>query len=192
MQRNIGLCNRKYFILFVTYSFLLCVFAIGCGLSDWIPPYVRGFTGAPQEGFAGSTFDVDTSSMPSEVAREAIHHAHMSYEFDELERRLGAQYVRWFYVLLAINAAAACFLGDLGARAVSHALRNRVLISPGDDRYDVGLLKNCQSVFGDSAFFWLLPIPGTAGSGDGLSFPLNANPKFDPQMAREEDCEHED
>ena len=150
LQRNIGLINRKYYILFVSYSFLLCLFASGCSLSDWIPPYVRGFTGAPQEGFAGSAFDVDTSSMPSEVAREAIHHAHMDFEFHALDQRLGARYVWWCYAFLAINAAATWFLGDLAGRAVSHALRNRVLLSPDDDRYDVGLWKNCQSVFGDS------------------------------------------
>ena len=193
LQRNIGLRNRKYFILFVSYSFSLCVLAISLVLSDLVRPFVRAFSGTPMEGFAGSAFDVDTSNMPEEVVREAVYHAHMTYEFHELERRLGSRYVWWCYAFLALNAAASWFLGDLGLRAMSHALRNRVLLSPDDDRYDVGLLKNIRSVFGESPAFWLLPIPGTASSGDGLSFPLNPSPMFNPQATKSEgEQEHED
>lgn len=193
LQRNIGLRNRKFFILFVLYSISLCSFALIVCLCDLLPPLVRGYSGKPLDGFAGSTFDVDTSSMPVEVAREAIYDAHMSYEFHELEQRLGPRYVWWSYVFIALNFAAMCFLGDLGGRAVSHALRNRVLLSPDDDRYDVGLWKNIRAVFGDVAALWLLPLPGTASSGDGLSFPLNPHSKFDPELeARSENGEHED
>ena len=59
----------------------------------------------------------------------------------------------------------------------ANAARNRTVLAPNDDRYDVGAYTNLRQIFGERMLLWLLPLPGTETRFDGLDFPLNPNPR---------------
>ena len=60
----------------------------------------------------------------------------------------------------------------------------RTRLEPLDDTYDVGLVANVKSVLGERPALWLLPLPGTAAAGDGLTWPRRAATTADDDERR--------
>ena len=174
LQRPIGLRNRKFFVLFTCYSFLLSSFALAINAWEILPLYVGAFRRIPEPGFNASEFAIDFSTLPAEIRTDALQDSYLDYAFARHRARVGGLYLgKSLYALLAVNICAVCFLGDLASRSLLHALHNRVTLAPEDDRFDVGIVANARQIFGRRSLLWLLPVPGTASPGDGLSFPMS-------------------
>jgi len=82
-----------------------------------------------------------------------------------------AGYGRWAWTLLSLAA------------------RNRTVLRPRDDRYDVGVYANLSQILGERVALWLLPLPGTETAFDGLDFELNPHPK---ELQTEEEAADEE
>ncbi|EOD17247.1 hypothetical protein EMIHUDRAFT_440235 [Emiliania huxleyi CCMP1516] len=194
----VGLRNRKYFILFLGYSALLCLygaFALGHevfnGLSARGNAFLDGLEKRGMPSLLAAAADDDERS----ALRIAQFFATMSLHAPE-SHQLGSALVPSFsgpflvsLVLAAstaerLHAAAAvtCFLLDVPVGCLLFmfwswhsllALRNRTTLDTKSSRYDVGPRRNLEQVFGRRLLLWPIPIRGDGPSVDGLHWPLN-------------------
>ena len=182
LQRAIGHRNRKFFVLFTGYSLVLSCSALALVLSDRMPIYWRAgiidCAAGPMPGIMASPFAYDhenTCAHPDgrSVYSDIIQHHQLNYLFAHAEVELGAAYLHAMPWLIPPTALAIAFLAYLGPTSAQLAVRGRVWIDPHDSRYDMGLVANTRQVFGDQPLLWLLPLPGTSATGDGVCFPMN-------------------
>lgn len=177
----IGYRNRKFFVLFVVYSFVFIV--IGAAHSIYaflllLPPRVplplwdalaqRRLGAALWEG--GAAMHLGFAQFLLLLGRKARE--------GELAYTLGLA------CTVVANLVGTFLLGFTALEHVMLVARNRTVLSPRDSRYDVGLRANLAQVFGANPLLWLLPVVGGGPVSDGVHYPLNPSYKVATGGAR--------
>lgn len=185
----VGLKNRKFFVLFLVYSLMLVIFALGLDLIDardfgshlhhgivekpWRtrsraqPPVLRD-GGRRREYGEDIGFRLDVISSPAyffELVSEALY-----VSFAAMDFRLGLWYRRGLMAALPTNLAIAFALAEMAGEQIWLVLRGRTTIRQYDETYDLDWRTNTRIVMGDRAALWWLPWPGTGTTHDGLTW----------------------
>ena len=168
LQSAIGLRNRKFFILFTAYSLALALLALAIDLGEIVPLYLRAMD--TDNLLPG----VNATGVSPSSYRDVVTQRQLALLFERAHASLGSRYLYSLAVSIPLNFLAAWFIGDLACRSFLLALGNRTWLEPDDARYDVGSVANLRAVLGDNPLLWLLPLPRTGSSGDGLVWPINA------------------
>jgi len=88
----------------------------------------------------------------------------------------GAAYTWLLQFLVVVNFFVTVGYARWAWTLLSLAARNRSVLCPDDDRYDVGVMANLRQIFGPRPMLWALPLPGSETRFEGLEFPLNPHP----------------
>ena len=158
----IGWRNRKFFLLFVLWSSLLCLFAAALSAVDL---YAMGILIPDSKGGRGMQLFAAASPMALML---------FSVVLSELSR---AQMMRalCLLLLLALDTVAGLLLGVFGIWHVKLILRNQTSVCVGtcaEAVYDVGAAANWRQVMGTRRELWALPVWRDDGPvGDGTSWP---------------------
>ena len=188
IRRPIGLQNRKFFVLFLCWSCLLCMvgaFAmmedatvlIDSGLSQIKKishPYSYSELLAGETIGSVSQFQLKLcrllvvsfeSSRIVEALLPLLTSVIMSQDLFDFWRRC------FVFVLLVADVVVGTLLLVFGVWHITLAARGRTTLDVSDDRYDVGWLANLRQVFGVNIFLWPFPLQGSGPSVDGLFYP---------------------
>jgi hypothetical protein len=149
----IGLHNRKYFVLYISYSFALAALAASIQCFD----------------ACAILRQIGTTDWPS-------MHAALAFA----DERVGVLYCRGLLVLAPLNLFSLWYLWAMTHHHWWLVARGRTALESDEDSYDFGWRVNVRDVMGDRAWLWLLQLPQSATSRDGVSW--QTRPGADPQM----------
>eukprot|EP00918_Siedleckia_nematoides_P013272 GHVU01028911.1.p1 GENE.GHVU01028911.1~~GHVU01028911.1.p1 ORF type:complete len:166 (-),score=2.28 GHVU01028911.1:34-531(-) len=153
MNQCIGLHNYRYFVLFIWWIFIGCVF-VGVTFFNGFRLGMRSLLPVDDEmGFVGGRMCVACWIMSQTVGFATLilgaAHLHMI-----MTNRTTIELQLWVTRKLARTA------------------------TPGErNRYNMGTLRNLKQVMGGSPFpLWLFPYVSKPPTGDGMSFPVSGDP----------------
>ncbi|KAF4701729.1 Palmitoyltransferase zdhhc15, partial [Perkinsus olseni] len=159
LANSVGFYNHKYFFLFLLYVVIACN-TVTCQIIHALVHLASAGGYAAQPGQLLFLLEgLSISALLSTIVTPffAFHTWLIStnvttVEYCEKRRDVG---------------------GGSGPEGLSKNIVSRM---PDRSPYDVGLIKNWQSVMGRNFLTWLLPT-GPRGIGDGLAFPINSQAK---------------
>ena len=116
-----------------------------------------------------------SGTQPSHVNRaERTLALRMTLCFERTDHATGSTHAALTPYLCLLNLMVTAAYGRWACCLFHHAARNRTVLCPHDDRYDVGTLANLRQIFGAGpVLLWPLPMPWGATRFTGLSYPLN-------------------
>ena len=177
MGTPIGYLNRKFFVLFVSYSAIFAV--MGAAHSGYELLYLApARLGRPPAALPSRALNELARWRLGGAAWElaAASHAALA-DFIFLCEAASAHGQLPYVLALTVSAVANPFAALILCAMAAHFLllvgRNRTMLAPRDSRYDLGFASNMRLVFGDSAVLWGLPVGGSGGGADGLRWRLN-------------------
>lgn len=185
LGRTIGFQNRKFFVLFLVYSFGLSVVGgvhaaheLLVGLPGRLPPEVLGLSqerlwrqvlqGSPARGDAATNHPMPLQTMHGVPVL-------LLQVFVAASGRVSTGQLAYCFAVMAtcvLDFVAALLLGMFGGWHVYLVLRNRTSHAPEERQYDVGTVANIRQVMGRDAALWLLPLKGAGPTVDGIHWPL--------------------
>eukprot|EP01059_Diplonema_ambulator_P011084 TRINITY_DN21058_c0_g1_i1.p1 TRINITY_DN21058_c0_g1~~TRINITY_DN21058_c0_g1_i1.p1 ORF type:complete len:330 (+),score=32.35 TRINITY_DN21058_c0_g1_i1:46-1035(+) len=150
VANTVGFYNRKFFVLFVMYTFIGCTWVCITMLSvfqDQLLPFFGKTSSGPP-----------TTSTPAPRSDD-----------DDIP-----QYTRILFGLaFVINALFSLILSCFTYYHVKMALFNETTIEGTSlPQYNISLRENWEQVFGSNPFFWFLPFWGPGPNGDGIRWKM--------------------
>lgn len=162
---SVGLHNRKFFVLFLWYSALLCLFA--GALSARTVYDVHGLPSHRSSSGAAAAASWSDWLHPWLIFNSPLY---MLLARCLLGAETDGDYHLQTFLMISDATLGAC----LTAFAVQHTryvLKNRTTLEPYTDHWDVGWRENASQVLGKNPRRWLLPIGGPGC--DGMQWPEN-------------------
>ncbi|XP_031413826.1 palmitoyltransferase ZDHHC2 isoform X1 [Clupea harengus] len=153
----VGFSNYKFFMLFLAYSLLYCLFITATDLQYFIKFWLAG-------GKAHERLKEYLSGLPDTQAK-----FHIMFLFFAASM---------FSVSLAALFAYHCWLVCKNRSTLEAVRAPAFRHGPDKNGFSLGLSKNVRQVFGDEKTYW--PIPVFSSLGDGCSFPtclVNQDPE---------------
>lgn len=161
VDNTVGFYNRKFFILFLLYSCVTCLYAAGaiaCRRAPGRPPAraARAHTPPPllaRGPAAAAIYCNGLLGAPASSGRDS----------------LGAATIRLMAMMVDVGLGISLLF--FTGFHVGMAARNETTIEScgyADARYDVGYWQNLAQVFGRNRWLWLLPVYGEGPVGDGV------------------------
>ena len=189
---TVGFDNRKFFLLFVWYSFWLCVLGGAVGLHElWVGLPSRLPTDVMEPRYAQGMLRDGAKARPAPSLMLPPSIGWLVDGAPFLLLRLAASkkvpagaftHAMAVVATMSLDFGAALVLGSFSLWHTWLLIANRTTMQPDDTRYDVGAGANIRQVMGRQPWLWPLPITGAGSSVDGVHWPLN--PAFE-QAERE-------
>lgn len=185
LNRPIGLRNRKFFLLFLAYSGLVCALGLALCACRLYALYQQ----PAADAWLVLPFLSLGMGMVPVVPLAHMDAAHLSFSHTSAANLTGANATAFGRLSdgqatwrTAFRGTAAAFVGDLvallflcgfGISAWLMAVNGRVSLNPNDASWDVGTRQNMTQIFGaPRSWKWALPL-APAKLPDGLSWPRN-------------------
>ncbi|KAI4871333.1 hypothetical protein NFI96_003130 [Prochilodus magdalenae] len=175
----VGFSNYKFFVLFLGYSMLYCVFIAATVLQYFIKFWTlcrrRALEHCPEVKTARLLRSCDTLELVAQSSGEFCLHTAPSFT-----NQLPDNHAK-FHVLFLFFVAAMFFISimSLFTYHIWLVAKNRTTIEafrapvfrngPDKNGFTLGFRKNLSQVFGDQKKYWCLPIYSSLG--DGYTFP---------------------
>lgn len=145
----VSFTNYKFFVLFLGYTFMLCVFV---GATTF--PYFISFWSIPDMSPKNGNSFIDPSQDPNAIPFSVRFHILFLF-FIACMLSIGVMFIYFYHIYLLVNN-----------RSTLESFRPP-LMSYGQDRnaFNLGTKENIMQIFGRSKLLWVVPIFTTEGSG---------------------------
>lgn len=182
---TVGFDNRKFFLLFVWYSFWMCVFGGAVGLHElWVglpsrlPADVLGSSyaqGLLRDGARARAAPPGGLLLPPSIGWLVDGAPLLLLRLASSTKVPSGALTHAMALVgtVTLDLAAALVLGSFSLWHTWLLLANRTTMQPDDTRYDVGVGANVRQVMGRNPLLWPLPVVGAGSSVDGMHWPLN-------------------
>ncbi|XP_069747484.1 palmitoyltransferase ZDHHC20-B isoform X2 [Narcine bancroftii] len=171
----VGFSNYKYFLLFLAYSLLYCLFIAATVLQYFIKFWTD--VACILQSSLSSVHDFGLFAMCSySIVHQILVLSHVATKIGDLPDTHAK-----FHVLFLFFVAAMFFISLLSLfsyhcwlvsknRSTIEAFRAPVFRNgPDKNGFSLGITKNIKQVYGDQVKYWLLPV--FTSLGDGCSYP---------------------
>ena len=159
MAHPVGHRNRRYFILYLVWSTILCAWGALLSLLE-----ARGAYGVPAwPSYEGAQGVLATLAFPPRYLYD------LAYDRLDGEPLSRTAHRHTLLLLLLLDTGAAVQLGGMASFHLVAAAMGRTSLTSGDTTYDVGVGHNWRAVFGTRVLGWFLPVDGLP-EGDGVHF----------------------
>lgn len=186
----VSFTNYKFFVLFLGYTFALCIFVAGTTF-----PYFLKFWSMPD--LNPKPFDVSPTNVTINLPQDSTQKAEQNNYVDSSSIPFSTK----FHILFLFFVSSMLSLGVmfLYCYHIHLLLYNRSTLEsfrpplmtygPDKNAFNLGIKENVHQLFGRSRLLWLMPIFTTEGSG--LSY--NQRPQINPndEEARQELLNHQ-
>ncbi|GAB1303050.1 Palmitoyltransferase ZDHHC15 [Apodemus speciosus] len=186
----IGFSNYKFFLQFLAYSVLYCLY-IATTVFSYFIKYWRTM-------LALTSQRPTSICLPSTGTKGLLHrmrntvHFTSAGELPSVRSKFHVLFLLFvacmFFVSLVILFGYHCWLVSRNKTTLEAFCTPVFTSGPEKNGFNLGFIKNIQQVFGDNKKFWLIPIGSSPG--DGHSFPMRSmNESQNPLLANEEPWE---
>ncbi|XP_063314126.1 palmitoyltransferase ZDHHC2 isoform X1 [Pelobates fuscus] len=184
----VGFSNYKFFLLFLAYSLLYCLFIVATDLQY----FIKFWTMTLELSAVGNETQSNVHHNRTQITQElSTVHSEIQSSVQHNETQNGLPDTQAKFHIMFLFFAAAMFSVSLSSLFGYHCwlvCKNRSTLEAfrapvfrhGTDKngFSLGFSKNLRQIFGDEKKFWLLPV--FTSQGDGCSFPtclVNQDPE---------------